>query len=187
MSEAQGAAVPGSPPAPLQPLARLHYRLTPADALAWEAIPREWSRRKLWLVLAGFGALGAVYGLLEDSLALHSLAARLPVILGLAALGWLALVAIGTLATRRRARRRLPVPVEAVLEIWPDHLAEWRDGRPAPLIVAPETIRQVVATPGHVFLDVPPGLLILPAAAFPEGDHRAFAEHWEALSQAAAD
>lgn len=169
-----------------EPLARLHYTLTPADALAYEALPHELPRR----ALLGFVGVLFVVGM--------AMALLLEPLLGTAE-GWQSWIAMAiaialtygiwtlllTRATHRRARRRLGAPRAVTLELWGDHLsvAQGTDT----LSVALETIAAVTTTATHVFIDAPPQVLIVPLAAFPDSAAlQAFGTQVDAMSQEAS-
>ncbi|WP_323042807.1 hypothetical protein [Gemmobacter sp.] len=164
----------------------LHYRLTPADALAWERRPMELTGWRKLGFFAPWVVLGMGWGVAEP---LPGLLARSAVAGGAAIAVWLAVRLIVARARRRRALARVPAPLDMMCEVWGDHLeARPVTGAQPPTTIAPEAIRQVLATPDRLFLDAAPALLILPRTAFatPE-DMAAFAAHWDALSCAAAD
>lgn len=180
--EAEG---PGQGTAPGLPLALLHYRLTPADALAWEMLPTE---ARGWVKLALFAPwimLGLGWGAIDGHdlpFWQHAALASAP-----ALAVWALSQALMARGRQRRALARIPAPLDMVCEVWGDHLSAHAVGHPqAALILAPETIRQVVLTPDRLFLDAASSLLILPRAAFAGAeDMAAFAAHWDSLSQQA--
>lgn len=164
----------------------LRYRLTPADALAWEYRPMDLTGwRKLGL-LAPWIALGMGWAAAEP---LADPLARGAVAVGAAIAVWLAVRMLVTRAQRQRARARLPLPVDMICRVWADHLeVRPETGDAAPLIVGPRTIRQVLRTPGHLFVETAPALLIVPRAAFASPDEMAaVAARCEALSRVSAD
>ena len=74
-----------------------------------------------------------------------------------------------TLATRRRARRRIAAPVEVTLAQWGDHI---------------EAIAAVTVGREHLFIDAPPEVLIVPRRAFAEvNGFVAFGEDLDRLSR----
>jgi hypothetical protein len=164
------------------PLRTYSYTLTTADALAWEARPRElagWRAGLLivWLGAAGGGPLaflpadwvGPQWGLRFWLWGL-----------GLVGIAWLIAAAAITLAAHRRARRRIPAPIAMHVEEWGDHFAVTAGSAP-PRVIAHETIAKAIATPTHVFLAVPPDVVIIPASAFTdEGEMQALAALIEA-------
>ncbi|QLQ20526.1 MAG: hypothetical protein HZT43_21040 [Exiguobacterium profundum] len=94
------------------------------------------------------------------------------------------MLAAGALTARARARRaraRVPQPCRVQVEDFGDHLALRGIDPPGPVaFVAPETIRQIVLARGHVFLEAPPELVILPLAAFEDAaEMAAFAAVWQ--------
>lgn len=163
----------------------LTFTLTPADALAWERLPRElrgWRRLLFFLWLAAAGAWLTVLPERWIAGKLSQLLALLPFV----ALHWgLASLAM-SLAARRRARRRIPAPVQVRL-VEQGQMLSWQLGESAPQEITPATIRQVLLTRSHLFLDAPPALVILPVAAFETAQAaQDFATRWDALSAAAA-
>lgn len=173
----------GLPPQDLQaPVQRLHYSVTPADALVWQRLPREATGWRKAALFAPAIAAGMVWAASES---LGGLLPRLLLTGSGTALLWLATQMAFTLGDRRAARALVPEPQAAALDIHGDHLCEHRGGQIT--CHAPELIRQVVQVPTHVFLDSGAQLLILPRAAFADdGDMTAFADHWNDLSRAAA-
>ena len=163
----------------------LHFRLTPADALAWEMLPAE---ARGWLKAALFAPwimLGLGWGVTEgNGLALWL---RLALAAAPALAVWALSQALISRARQRRAIARIPAPLEMVCTSGARQLVAHPDDQPqTALTVTPETLRQVVLTPTHLFLDADPALLILPRAAFAEAaDMAALAAHWDSLSQQA--
>ncbi len=166
---------------PQPPQSVFHYRLTAADARAWERrdpAVRKRNRVALGLaLLAGISLLATVTGHLPDWLSrLHSNALALSILL--LPMGAVFLAQRRDLA--RRSLSRVPAPVEVRLEVWARRLAETRADRPEPLVLGAESLRDVVETEGHVFLTARSGTIILPAAAFPLPEaKRRFAAYWK--------
>ncbi len=178
----------GEPPAPsiLGPACfagmsarRYGFTLDWRDALAWERLPQELAGRAkaIWIVSILLAGLG--YGLMTDLL--PPWVARVPelvqvmVVLVL----WWGLWALAMAGLQRsRARRRIPLPLAIRVEASDDHLkVDWGG---ACHVMRPETIRQVVLTPSHVFVEDAKRLLILPIGAFGGmADMAAFADHWQ--------
>ncbi|MDT8854528.1 hypothetical protein RNZ50_05685 [Paracoccaceae bacterium Fryx2] len=166
----------------------MSWRLTRGDSLAWEAQPREMTAGRqviflLWLALGGLWVLLLPRWLVpEGSLLFYAcMVAAAGVQYGLATV-WL------TWRAHRRARRRVPLPVRMRLEDRAEGLRVGPEGAGDGTLIAPAMIRQVVVTPGHVFIDTPRDVVIVPLRAFRDvGEMRAFAERWdEAAKQAAA-
>ena len=168
-----------------EPILTLTYTLTTADALAYEALPREMVGWRKWLLLVWLAVAGGLVAFLPTEWVGPEWGWRF----------WLAaLVLIGiayalaaaamTLATRRRARKRIPAPTVATLEQWGDHLAVTVGGRQ--LFVAYETIADVAIGKSHVFITAPPEALIVPLSAFADRDEMtAFGEDIDRLSHEA--
>ena len=152
--------------------------LTPADALAWERLPSEATGWRKVGVFAPWVAVGMVWGASGD---MGSLPLRLALTGGAGLAVMLAAGALTARARARRARARVPRPCRVQVEDFGDHLALRGMDPPGPVtFVAPETIRQVVLARGHVFLEVPPELVILPLAAFEDAaEMAAFAAVWQ--------
>jgi hypothetical protein len=168
-----------------EPILTLTYTLTTADALAYEALPREMVGWRKWLLLVWLAVAGGLVAFLPAEWVGPEWGWRF----------WLAaLVLVGiayalatgamTLATRRRARKRIPAPTVATLEQWGDHLAVTVGGRQ--LFVAYETIADVAIGKSHVFITAPPEALIVPLSAFADRDEMtAFGEDIDRLSHEA--
>lgn len=154
------------------------YDLTLADVLAWEKLPSEirgW--RKLGFFAPWF-AIGMTLGALED---IRSRTVRYGVA-GAVGLAVMAVVMVlNARARRRRARARLPRPCRMQCADAGDHLSLQSLDPPGPAaFVAPEMIRQIVQARGHLFIEAPPTLIILPASAFKDRDDMtAFAAAWQ--------
>lgn len=168
---------------PQQPIRILAYRLTPADAVAFEALPRPLGGVTKFVAIVWLALAGAVLALLPESVAgrEHSLRWWL-VGLVLLAIQFALLVLVHNLRIRRRARRRIPAACDVELAEWGDHLHEKRSG--SDVFVSPETIAKVIRTDRHVFIDAPDDVLIIPAAAFETvNDMAAFADGWDEASR----
>jgi hypothetical protein len=156
---------------PHQPLKARHYRLTRADALAYEQLPGEISARAKFALIIWLALPGVVSGLLADEVSATawwvSLAAMIVVALVVA-------IVVSKMIDGRRAAKH-PIPVgEVTLEQRGDHLAEFADGRGR--FVAMEMIGKVIVTPDHVFVCEERFPVIVPRAAFEdEQDMRLFA------------
>ncbi len=163
----------------------LRYRLTPADALVWEALPREASGWAKLAVFAPWIMLGLGWGAMDGNglpFWQHGALATAPA-LAVWALSQV-LVAHGR---QRRAHARLPAPADMRCTVAEARLTAHPEGRPQDaLTITPEGLRQVVLTPTHLFLDAGPDLLILPRAAFADAEAMAaLAARWETLSRQA--
>lgn len=174
----------GAARAPLPPHTTMSYRLTSADALAWERrdpVARKKNRVALGgAVFAGIGLLSVTARHLPVWLSsLHSNA--LAVLILCLPLGLVLLVQ--RIDLRQRARRRVPMPTDVKLELWDRRLSECRDDRPEALVLGAQTLRAVIGTQEHVFLHARSGTVIVPASAFADaGAKDAFVDHWEQVT-----
>lgn len=168
------------------PLLTLTYTLTPADALAYEALPRELRGWRKWALLLWLASMGAVLTLLPRDWVGPEGGWRFWVIgLALVGLAYGIATVVMTLASHAQARRRMPASVAVTLEQWGDRLAIDADGRRS--VIAWETIAGVTLGKAHVFIDAPPAVLIVPARAFADmAAMSAFAADVDRLSHDAA-
>ncbi len=168
------------------PMSTLSYRLTRADALAWTVLRREVVGGALLALILWFALAGGILALLPVGLTGEEGSWRFwAVLAGLVAVQYALLVAGLTWRQHWRAARMLPQPQDVQLEIWGDHLSARQGARV--LNVAPETIRQVVVTESHVFLDIVTDVLIVPLRAFADAaEMAAFGALWDDLSRNAA-
>ena len=164
----------------------LTYTLTAADALAWEARPREvtgWGRMVflLWLGLAGF-----ILALAPQDWVGPEGGWRFYLwLVGLIGLQWGLATVFMTATAHIRARRRVPQPVVVHLDIFPDRLVERRD-LSEPAVITPDDIAAVFSLHGHVIVATSHDVVIVPARAFADdGGMAGFAARWDALSHAA--
>lgn len=170
--------------APLPPHTVLTYRLTPADAMAWErANPSQRKERRLGL---GRGVLGGI-GLL--TLSSRVLPSSIPALHSGAVAGFLLALPMGLVmllqgrSRRHHVRELLPDPVEVRLEVWDRRLSEHRSDRNTPLVLGPQAVRSVIETDGHVFVYASSGTIIVPASAFADAKAKDdFAGHWESVA-----
>jgi hypothetical protein len=168
------------------PILTLTYTFTTADALAYEAMPREMVGWRKWAFLLWLAGIGGVVAFLpvewvgpEGGLVFWVAA------LVLVGLGWLLATGAITLRTHSQARRRIPAPVAVTVEQWGDHLAIDTGGRRT--VIAWETIAAVNVAKDHVFIDAPPAVLIVPLRAFEDGAAMsAFADNIDQLSHDSA-
>ena len=158
--------------------AKFSFLLRRADALAWEHLPNRMNgfQRFLlmtWLISAAFWPLVLpLGGPASSGAALLEVLAFFLLHLGLA-------VVVLAVWARLRAKRRIPVPVEAQLEDLGESLV-WTMGRRPPRLLAPEAIRQVRLGPDHVFVEAPPELIIIPRPVFGTAQAaEAFVMRWE--------
>lgn len=167
---------------PHKPIRTLTYRLTFADALAYEQVPRDLTGLRKFAVIFWLALAGVVLALLPESVtgSEHGLRWWL-VAFALLAVQFALLVAFYNLRMRRRARKRVSSPCDVELDEWGDHLHERRGGHD--VFVPPETIARVIRTDRHVFIDAPDDVLIVPASAFEtQNEMAAFAEVWKEAS-----
>ncbi len=146
---------------PHQPLQTLEFTLTRADALAYE-LSRPLVGWRRWVFLIWLGLAGAWVAVLPEPW----VEGWRFWVLGALAIGahyLLATLALNLLA-RGRAARRVPTRLPTTLEIWGDYLTQQRGSDN--LLVSLDTIAATSLTPTHLFIHVPPEVLILPRTAF---------------------
>lgn len=152
-----------------EPLLTLTYTLTTADALAYEALPREMVGWRKWLLLVWLAAAGGSVAFLPAEWIGPEWGWRFWLIaLVLVGFAYAIATVVMTLATHRRARRRIPAPTVVSLEQWGDHLTAHSGERQ--LSIAYETIAAVTIGKAHVFITAPPEALIVPLTAFADRD-----------------
>lgn len=168
-----------------EPLLTLTFTLTTADALAYETLPRELVGWRKWLLLVWLAAAGGVTAFLPAEWIGPEWGWRFWLVaLLLVGIAYGLATVVMTLATHRRARRRVPAPTVVVLEQWGDHLSASVGGRQ--LFIAYETIADVAIGKAHVFVTAPPEALIVPLSAFADRDEMAaFGEDVDRLSREA--
>lgn len=149
----------------MQPLETLAYTLTPADALAYERLPRErrgWGQVLfyIWIACAGAAlvALPQEWTGDEGSIRFYLVGAAL------IALFWISANLMRDQFRRIRAYRLVPEPVAVQLEVWGDHIAIDRGGQQS--FLAYETIAAVQRDESRVFIIGPSALVIVPRSAF---------------------
>jgi hypothetical protein len=146
---------------PHQPLRTRRYKLTRADALAYERLPGEISGRGKFALLLWLALPALIAGILSDEVSATvwwTVSATAMVL----ALG--SAVIVSRMIGQRRAAMH-PVPVgEVRLEQWTGHLAEFADGRAR--LASMTTIGKVITTPEHVFVCAGRFPMIVPRAAF---------------------
>ena len=157
----------------MPPLWSLHYALTAEDALAHARLPREirgW--RKLaffaWLALAG-----VTLALLPDNWTGGEADWRF---WGIGALLLLVFYGLALLYMNAvnflSARRRYPVPVNVVLDLWPDHLDITENGHQR--VIGLQTIAAAGFVPTHAYLVLAPNdLIIVPRRVFVDANEMA--------------
>ncbi len=152
-----------------EPLLTLTYTLTTADALAYEALPREMVGWRKWLLLVWLAVAGGMVAFLPAEWIGPEWAWRFWLIaLLLVGITYAIATVVMTLATKRRARHRIPAPAVVTLEQWGDHLALTIGERQQ--FVAYETLADVAIGKAHVFITAPPQVLIVPLTAFADRD-----------------
>jgi hypothetical protein len=152
-----------------EPILTLTYTLTTADALAYEALPREMVGWRKWLLLVWLALAGGSVAFLPTEWIGPEWGWRFWLIaLALVGLAYAIATVVMTLATNRRARRRIPAPAVVTLEQWGDHLALTIGERQQ--FVAYETIADVAIGKAHIFITAPPEGLIVPLTAFTDRD-----------------
>ncbi len=169
----------------IEPLLTLTYTLTTADALAYEALPRELIGWRKWLLLVWLAVAGGLVAFLPAEWVGPEWGWRFWLAaLVLVGLAYGVATLVMTLATRRRARRRVAAPMIATLQQWGDHLAVTTAEQQ--LFIAYETIADVAIGKAHVFITAPPEALIVPLSAFADRDEMmAFGDHVDRLSREA--
>jgi hypothetical protein len=142
-------------------IATYRYRLTRADALAFER-RRPLGRRGsvvlvAWMLLAGV-ELGVIAGDWSTGWRFWLLAATLAAVHALVAFGVLVVL------VRMRAARRVPAPIDMELEDRGDRLVVRGGGRE--LDVAFAQLAAVAVNPTHLVVAFPPATIIVPRTAF---------------------
>ncbi|MDI6025576.1 hypothetical protein QBK99_05080 [Corticibacterium sp. UT-5YL-CI-8] len=166
---------------PHKPIRTLSFRLTRADFLAYEMLPRELSGKMKLALMVIVGCGGIMIGLLPDTISTGAWYASAAVILMIAGA---AAVAFTNWVPRRRASKHAVPQGEVVLEEWGDHLSQIADGRHRN--IAMETIAQVLVFGERVFIRVGMEPVIVPLSAFEdENDMKAFAAAVDEASDAA--
>lgn len=166
------------------PMSVLHYRLTRADALAWETLPREMKGLRTLAFYFWLGCSGAALAALPQSLAGNWPSLRFALMaLAMLALFGAAWIALGRILSHWRAGRRVPEPQQWTLEDWPDRLVA--RGAGGTMSVTAADISGLLRTPSHVFVGLGGGdVLIVPADAFPDtGSCQRFVERWDIASR----
>jgi hypothetical protein len=148
-----------------EPLRVYEYTLTPADALAYETLPRALGGWRFALLAIWLASSGAVLALLPEAW-IGPEGGWLFWLVGGLLLCVAAVVAIGvmTLATHRRARRLVPVARLMRVEEWGDHFSIATEGRTS--AIAYETINVAIVGTAHLFVVAGPDVLIIPERAF---------------------
>lgn len=148
-----------------EPLHVYEYTLTPADALAYETLPRALGGWRFALLAIWLACSGGVLALLPEAW-IGPEGGLMFWLVGLLLLGFAAAVAIAvmTLATRLRARRLVSAPRAMRVEDWGDHFSVTADGRTN--VIAYETINVAIVGAAHLFIVAMPDVLIIPEHAF---------------------
>ena len=170
--------------APAAPSRAWAYRLTSADALAWEMLPREltgwrWPAFVVFLASAGAwsAALAEYFGVNDDGWGL------LVMMLAAGALHWLIATIFMNWRMRVRARRRIPAPLDVEVEDHVDHVLIRTTpigGATTTRVVSFDLVRECFVDAGRLFLHDVSDVLIMPLAVFEdEADMRATAATWD--------
>lgn len=148
-----------------EPLRVYEYTLTPADALAYETLPRALGGWRFALLAIWLASSGAVLALLPEAW-IGPEGGWLFWLVGGLLLCIAAMVAVGvmTLATHRRARRLVPVARLMRVEQWGDHFSITADDRSS--VIAHEAINVAIVGTAHLFVVAGPDVLIIPERAF---------------------
>ncbi len=152
---------------PGEPLHTTTYRLTTADALAYEHAAQRLRPLGLVLFILWLAALGAAVLLVPitwrgppDSPGFWALAAIF------AAIAYVLAMIRLSFRAWRRARKRLRRPMEVTLDEWPDRFAI--SGHGIPHNFDHSTIESRILTRTHLFLRIADDVVIVPRQAFPE-------------------
>ena len=165
-------------------LERWVFTLSAADALAYLRLQRAWSGWAKWALGAWFVAGGMAFGVLPDWItAAEESWQSWAVFLAVMAAQW-ALVLLGqNLWQHWRARRLLPVPVQAEFEEWVDCVAGTDLFSLETAYLSPELIGQVVQTPTHLFVLNFDTAIVVPLRAFADAaEATAMAQHLRELA-----
>lgn len=165
--ERLGAAtvVSSDPPIASPPLRTLTFTLTRADALAYEALPREITGWRLVALLVWIGLAGAAVAQFPTEWVGEEGGWRFWALMMTGSLIQYGLATLAMTAhTHWRAARRRPQPSQVDVFDHGDRLA-WREGGDTDL-VSSEAIGDVITTPTHTFVPASGRVLILPLRAF---------------------
>lgn len=144
----------------------LDITLTPADALAWEMLPRPWRGVRLVGLYVWLGSVGLVLAMLPEELVGHQAELRFWIIgLVLIGIAYAISVLLTNVAARLRARRRLAAGARQRVEVWPDHLI--LVGTAGRQRIDDAETGAPVLTATHLFVPFADDVIILPATAFP--------------------
>lgn len=190
-AEGRPTPPPGATPA-TAPLRAWNVRVTSADALAWEMLPRELSGWRWAAFVVFLASAGAWVTLLTDRLGMTEGGwPHLALMLAAGGLHWLIATIVMNWRMRVRARRLVPTPIDVEVEDHVDHLLIRTTpvgGATTTRSVGFDLVRECLADAGRLFLHDVSGVTILPLAAFEdEEDMRARAATWEARADAAVE
>jgi len=165
------------------PLETLTYTLTPADALAYETLPRERTGWRSAVRLVWLGGCGGLVAFVPADWTGPEWGWRFWLIaLLFVGIAYIAALLAMRLAAEARAHHRIAAPVEVTLKQWDDHLAVRLGGISS--IIAYEAIAGVSIGREHVFVVAPPLVLIVPRLAFADPlQMRAFGEEIDRKSR----
>ncbi|HQZ11468.1 MAG TPA: hypothetical protein PK286_01165 [Devosia sp.] len=168
------------------PLERLAYTLTSADALAYEALPREMTGWRKWAFLLWLAAAGVVLALLPRDWVGPEYGWRFWLALAvLFAAFWGIATLVMTLNVQRRARHRIPAARAVELTRRGNRLEITDAGRS--YAVTYDAIADVTEAGDHLFITAPPEVIIVPLRAFESREQMSgFGREVDRLSQEAA-
>ena len=148
-----------------QPLRTYEYTLTPADALAYESLPRSLRGWRFYVLALWLASSGLVLALMPESW-IGPEGGWLFWLVGVALLGIAGVIAVAamTLMKHLRAYRRVPAPLAMRVEEWAEHFSIEAGGRSRSLAFG--DIVGTGATATHLFIVTRGDLLILPAHLF---------------------
>lgn len=167
----------------LSPLRIYEYTLTPADALAYERLPRPFRGWRFYVLALWLASSGLLLALLPESWVGPEGGWRFWLI-GVGLLGVAGAIALGFMALlmRWRAQRRVPAPITMRVEQWAEHFVIEAGGRSRSLAFG--DIVGTGATATHLFIVTPRDLLILPAHLFKDlGEMRLLARRLNAFGR----
>lgn len=149
------------------PLRTTTFRLTTADALAYEHAARRFRPLGLAVFVLWLAAIGSAALLVPVAWRGAPNTPGFWALAGIfAAIGYVLAMIPLSFRAWRRARKRLRRPIEVTLEEWPDRIGLSGHGIPHNFDHA--AIESKILTRTHLFLRVGDDVLIVPRHAFPE-------------------